>query len=109
MEPNRKWNLWLLWCSAGGRDEVCRCSSLICDSAPGFMTREARIRARPFSRGNSMSDLGSATPSVTRRAGKPKPSGNGKTNPSEDLLQALQAMRSGDFSVRMTAHHLGSD
>ncbi|HYW64355.1 MAG TPA: HAMP domain-containing protein, partial [Bradyrhizobium sp.] len=54
-----------------------------------------------------MSDLGSATPSVTRRAGKPKPSGNGKTNPSEDLLQALQAMRSGDFSVRMTAHHLG--
>jgi HAMP domain-containing protein/CheY-like chemotaxis protein/signal transduction histidine kinase len=107
MEPNRAWNLWLLGAVPAGGTNLpvfqldLRLRTRFDDA------REARIRARPFLRGNSMSDLGSATPSVTRRAGKPKPSGNGKTNPSEDLLQALQAMRSGDFSVRMTAHHLG--
>jgi HAMP domain-containing protein/CheY-like chemotaxis protein/signal transduction histidine kinase len=55
-----------------------------------------------------MSDLGSATPSARRRA-KVKPYGNGKPDPSQELLQALQAMRSGDFSVRMTGDHLGID
>ncbi len=55
-----------------------------------------------------MSDLGSATPSARRRA-KVKPNGNGKPDPSQELLQALQAMRSGDFSVRMTGDHLGID
>jgi len=53
-----------------------------------------------------MSDLGSATPS-TRRRTKIKPYANGKPEPSQELLQALQAMRSGDFSVRMTGDHLG--
>src|SRR5882724_932850 len=56
--------------------------------------------------GNAMSDVGSVTPSTRRRA-KTKPYGNGKAHPSQELLQALQAMRSGDFSVRMTGDHLG--
>ncbi len=53
-----------------------------------------------------MSDLGSATPSTRRRA-KLKPYSNGKPDPQQELLHALQAMRSGDFSVRMTGDHLG--
>ena len=54
-----------------------------------------------------MSDLGSAAPSARRRATKAKPYTNGKPDPSQELLHALQAMRSGDFSVRMTGDHLG--
>src|SRR3978361_283977 len=54
-----------------------------------------------------MSDLGPAASSATRRAAKPKSLGTGKPNPAEYLLHALQAMRSGDFSVRMTGNHLG--
>jgi HAMP domain-containing protein/CheY-like chemotaxis protein/signal transduction histidine kinase len=60
----------------------------------------------PF-KGESMSEIGPAAPPATRRASKTRPFGNGKSSPSEDLLHALQAMRSGDFSVRMTGHHLG--
>src|SRR5712672_2419634 len=56
--------------------------------------------------GTAMSDVGSVTPSTRRRA-KSKPYANGKANPSQELLQALQAKRSGDFSVRMTGDHLG--
>ena len=55
-----------------------------------------------------MSDLDSAS-STARRATKPKPLANGKPAPTQDLLHALQAMRSGDFSVRMTGDHLGID
>ncbi len=56
-----------------------------------------------------MGELGSANPSTRRRV-KPKPPyTNGKQDPSQELLQALQAMRSGDFSVRMTGDHLGID
>jgi HAMP domain-containing protein/CheY-like chemotaxis protein/predicted transcriptional regulator len=55
-----------------------------------------------------MSDIGSG-PASTRRRGKAKAYANGKTDPSQQLLQALQAMRSGDFSVRMTGDHLGID
>ena len=54
-----------------------------------------------------MSDLGPAAPSTTRRTAKAKPFTNGKPDSSQDLLHALQAMRSGDFSVRMTGDHLG--
>ena len=54
-----------------------------------------------------MSDLGPAAPSTTRRTAKAKPFTNGKPDSSQDLLHALQAMRSGDFSVRMTGNHLG--
>src|SRR3979490_1390136 len=53
-----------------------------------------------------MNDLGSAAPSARRRA-KVKPYTNGKPDPSQELLHALQAMRSGDFSVRMTGDHMG--
>jgi HAMP domain-containing protein/CheY-like chemotaxis protein/signal transduction histidine kinase len=53
-----------------------------------------------------MSDLGPAAPSARRRS-KVKPYTNGNPDPSQQLLQALQAMRSGDFSVRMTGDHLG--
>ena len=53
-----------------------------------------------------MRDLGSAAPS-TRRRTKAKAHTNGRGDPSQELLQALQAMRSGDFSVRMTGDHLG--
>src|ERR1700709_617730 len=54
-----------------------------------------------------MSDLGPAAPSTTRRTAKTKPFANGKPDPSQDLLHALQAMRSGDFSVPRTGNHLG--
>src|SRR5258707_13687506 len=53
-----------------------------------------------------MSDLGPAASSSRRRT-KIKPYGNGKPDPSQELLHALQAVRSGDFSVRMTGDHLG--
>src|SRR5579872_6367739 len=57
-----------------------------------------------------MSELTSVSPSARRRAKiKIKPYTNGKPDPSQELLQALQAMRSGDFSVRMTGDHLGID
>ena len=55
-----------------------------------------------------MSDLRSASP-TPRRAAKVRPATNGKSESSPDLLHALQAMRSGDFSVRMTGDHLGID
>src|ERR1700726_744753 len=55
-----------------------------------------------------MTDLGPASPSARRRS-KVKPYTNGKPDPSQELLHALQAMRSGDFSVRMTGDHLGID
>jgi len=51
-----------------------------------------------------MTDLAAGT---SRRSSKPKPVSNGQADPLEDLLHALQAMRSGDFSVRMTGDHLG--
>src|SRR6187551_1185139 len=55
-----------------------------------------------------MSDLSpGASPSV-RRAAQPKPApANGTSDPLQDFLHALQAMRAGDFSVRMTGNHLG--
>jgi HAMP domain-containing protein/CheY-like chemotaxis protein/signal transduction histidine kinase len=53
-----------------------------------------------------MSDLDSANPS-TRRRTEVQPYANGKSDSSQELLHALQAMRSGDFSVRMTGNHLG--
>ena len=53
-----------------------------------------------------MNDFGSAAPSARRRT-KGKPYANGNPDPSQELLHALQAMRSGDFSVRMTGDHLG--
>jgi HAMP domain-containing protein/CheY-like chemotaxis protein/signal transduction histidine kinase len=57
-----------------------------------------------------MSDLdpGAAASSV-RPVPKRKPNGDAKPDSRQDLLQALQAMRSGDFSVRMTGDHLGID
>src|SRR5579872_3525889 len=55
-----------------------------------------------------MGELGSVGSSSRRRT-KIKPYTNGKPDPSQELLQALQAMRSGDFSVRMTGDHLGID
>src|SRR5712675_889741 len=51
-----------------------------------------------------MSDLDSG---AVRRIAKRKPAANGKPDSLQDLLHALQAMRSGDFSVRMTGDHLG--
>ena len=56
-----------------------------------------------------MGELGSVNPSSRRRAKTKPPYTNGKQDPSQELLQALQAMRSGDFSVRMTGDHLGID
>ncbi len=56
-----------------------------------------------------MGELGSVNPSSRRRAKTKLPYTNGKQDPSQELLQALQAMRSGDFSVRMTGDHLGID
>jgi HAMP domain-containing protein/CheY-like chemotaxis protein/signal transduction histidine kinase len=54
-----------------------------------------------------MSDLDPGASSAVRGASKRKPEANGKPDPLQDLLHALQAMRAGDFSVRMTGDHLG--
>src|SRR5437773_153809 len=54
-----------------------------------------------------MSDLDPGAPSTPRPASKRKSAANGNPDPLQDLLHALQAMRSGDFSVRMTGDHLG--
>ncbi|MDA9486318.1 diguanylate cyclase [Bradyrhizobium sp. CCBAU 11445] len=57
-----------------------------------------------------MSDLdpGSASRSG-RRVPKPKPNGVSDPDSRAELLLALQAMRSGDFSVRMSGDYLGID
>src|ERR1700735_1970888 len=54
-----------------------------------------------------MSDLDSAASATLRRGAKRKSAANGHSDPLQDLLHALQAMRGGDFSVRMTGDHLG--
>src|SRR2546421_218066 len=55
-----------------------------------------------------MSDLSPGASSSVRRVAKPQPpTTNGTSDPMQDLLHALQAMRAGDFSVRMTGDHLG--
>ncbi len=53
-----------------------------------------------------MSELSTGASPSTRRVAKPKP-GNGSSDAMQDLLHALQAMRAGDFSVRMTGDHTG--
>jgi len=55
-----------------------------------------------------MSDIDPMTSSARQRR-KVKVLENGKPDPEQELLHALQAMRSGDFSVRMTGDHLGID
>src|SRR3954463_197352 len=58
--------------------------------------------------GNTMSDLSpGASPSVRRVAKSTPPTASGASDPMQDLLHALQAMRAGDFSVRMTGDHIG--
>src|SRR6201747_632650 len=56
-----------------------------------------------------MSELspGAASSRVSRRKQDPNGTPNGQPDPLQDLLHALQAMRAGDFSVRMTGDHLG--
>src|SRR3982075_139077 len=54
-----------------------------------------------------MSYLHPGASSPVRRAAKRNAAKNGQPDPSQDLLHALQAMRSGDFSVRMMGNHLG--
>src|SRR3984893_12305006 len=54
-----------------------------------------------------MNDIGSAAPS-TRRRSKVKPYANGNPDPTQELLHTLQAMRRGDFSVRMSSNDLGT-
>jgi HAMP domain-containing protein/CheY-like chemotaxis protein len=58
-----------------------------------------------------MSELspGASSSRVSRRKPAPtdQPAPNGQPDPLQDLLHALQAMRAGDFSVRMTGDHLG--
>src|SRR6266853_1709921 len=54
-----------------------------------------------------MSDLDPGAASTLRGVAKRKPAPNGQPDPLQDLLHALQAMRGGDFSVRMTGDHLG--
>ncbi|MGX4806312.1 HAMP domain-containing protein [Bradyrhizobium guangdongense] len=57
-----------------------------------------------------MSDLDPGTASRSgRRVPKPKPNGMSEPDSRAELLLALQAMRSGDFSVRMSGDYLGMD
>src|ERR1700744_3014581 len=53
-----------------------------------------------------MSDLAPVVPSGPRRKSRGG-TGNGKPDSLLDLLQALQEMRGGNFSVRMSGDHLG--
>jgi HAMP domain-containing protein/CheY-like chemotaxis protein/signal transduction histidine kinase len=68
---------------------------------------------RPFCAGGYMSDIDPGASSARQRPkAKAFENGsleNGKPDSSQELLHALQAMRSGDFSVRMTGDHLGID
>src|SRR5213082_2059087 len=60
--------------------------------------------------GISMSDLDSGSASRSgRRVPKPKSNGTSEPDSRPELLLALQAMRSGDFSVRMSGDYLGID
>ena len=54
-----------------------------------------------------MSDLSPGASPSARRVAQPKSASNGSSDPMQDLLHALQAMRAGDFSVRMTGDHVG--
>ena len=57
-----------------------------------------------------MSDLDPGTASRSgRRASKPQINGTSEPDSRAELLLALQAMRSGDFSVRMSGEYLGID
>ncbi len=60
--------------------------------------------------GDLMSDIDSeaASPTVPRPA-KRNTNGLSKPDARQDLLHALQAMRSGDFSVRMSGDYVGID
>src|ERR1700752_3401589 len=64
-------------------------------------------KQRAFRPGDTMSDVDSGPSSSVRRPAKRKPAANGNPDPMQDLLHALQAMRSGDFSVRMSGEYLG--
>src|ERR1700752_967341 len=66
-------------------------------------------KQRAFRPGDTMSDVDSGPSSSVRRPAKRKPAANGNPDPMQDLLHALQAMRSGDFSVRMSGDHQGVD
>src|SRR5471030_3326840 len=65
------------------------------------------IRPRAFLEGDTMSDLDPGAASTVRGAAKRKPAPNGKPDPLQDLLHALQAMRGGDFSVLITGYNNG--
>src|SRR6187401_2969583 len=54
-----------------------------------------------------MSDLSPGASPQVRRVSKAKSQANGQPDPMQDLLNALQAMRAGDFSVRMTGDNIG--
>src|SRR5258705_4622555 len=54
-----------------------------------------------------MSDIDPAPKPTLGRLAKRKSAPNGTPDSLQDLLHALQAMRGGDFSVRMTGDHLG--
>src|SRR4030081_2084273 len=54
-----------------------------------------------------MSDLDPGARSTLGRVAKRKSAPDGTPDSLQDLLHALQAMRGGDFSVRMTGDHLG--
>src|SRR6266852_3443980 len=54
-----------------------------------------------------MSDLDPGARSTLGRVAKRKSTPDGTPDSLQDLLHALQAMRGGDFSVRMTGDHLG--
>ncbi|WFU19549.1 HAMP domain-containing protein [Bradyrhizobium sp. CB3481] len=54
-----------------------------------------------------MSDFSPEASPAVRRVPKGKTPVNGQADPLQDLLHALQAMRAGDFSVRMTGDHIG--
>src|SRR5471030_2051469 len=65
------------------------------------------IRPRAFLEGDTMSDLDPGAASTVRGAAKRKPAPNGKPDPLQDLLHALQRVKVGDFSVRLPGDSTG--
>ncbi|MPZ40094.1 MAG: response regulator [Rhizobiales bacterium] len=56
---------------------------------------------------DSLGDKGPNSPSASAHLTEPKPAANGSTPFEYELLAALQAIRAGDFSVRMTGEQAG--
>src|SRR5665213_1241600 len=73
----------------------------------GFDCPDSGLELERVCLGEIMSDLAPVVPSNPRRKSRAGTGPNGKPDSLHDLLHALQEMRGGNFSVRMSGDHLG--